>query len=438
MNEPRLVAETPDLEHSVVMGGSNAAQRIHCPGSLNLEKGMPDEESEHAKRGTVLHAAIELLVAADYSPDDVKGINKALKDLEGKILIPEYGEEFAITPEWVRDKVWPAFKKWLQIVAEYELVDWFIEQKCTLGEIVPGAFGTIDILAKDKQNRLHILDWKFGDGVGVSAEGSYQLGFYAACALYDTDPEIIEFCDEVSDDIYLHIVQPRDNVDEDEYHEVWPTTIEWVEHLVDQAEAAAKEAMKEDASIKPGDHCRWCRALAICPAKNEQAVIALGTDPKTLDGVTLGKALEMATQLKPWITAVWDLAEQEMNAGARVPGFKLVQKRATRQWTDEEAAEKALRAGKKRVAQIFTRKLISPTQAEKLDGELYVEKLLPFVEKRSSGLTVVPESDKRPAVTNAMELLAEALPPHPDDGKQQSQKPKANQRTAKRKQKDDE
>ena len=156
-------------EHSNVMGGSTAAQRRNCPGSFSLEAEMPKgPESEFAKRGSMLHACMELLITAD--PENIEAAEPLMQELIGQDM--GFGDEFQVTQELVDTKLRPALAAWFEIVAEYGIDDWFIEQRVSLEAVVPGAFGTADILAKDTSNRLHSLDWKFGDGVPVPVEAN--------------------------------------------------------------------------------------------------------------------------------------------------------------------------------------------------------------------------------------------------------------------------
>lgn len=118
----------------------------------------------------------------------------------------------------------------------------------------------------------------------------------------------------------------------------------------------------------------------------------------------------MAQQLKTWISEVVKLAEKEAEGGASIPGFKLVNKRPTRVWTDQAEAEKRLRRAKVKVGDIFPSKIITPAATEKLDKKLYGSKLSDIVAMHSTGLTLVKESDRRQAVVSGAELLANALP----------------------------
>ena len=386
------------------MGGSTAGQRINCPGSYQLEQQAPPKEaSEFADEGSMLHAAMELIIVAD--PETLKAAEPLFDELVGQDMGFE-GHE--ITEEHIESKIRPATEAWLRVCKKYGLDDWFIEQRVSLESEIDGAFGTADILAKDTKNRLHVLDWKFGDGVPVPVEGNYGAGFYAAAALYDVDPELQEFCDEI-ESVVLHIVQPRRGYADDPL-QTWETSVEWIEALVDQAYEANQKALQPNPPLKTGAWCRWCAAKAICPEHQNLAAEALSVAPESMTAVDMGKYLAMADQLKSWIASVYELAQSEMERGAAVPGYKLVEKRATRKWADEGAVIETLRKSKRPRKSYMKETLLSPAQIEKNFPKLYSKTLSAMVNSKSSGVTVVTDDDKRPAVTSSVALLANALP----------------------------
>jgi len=389
------------------MGGSSAAQRINCPGSLELEKKAPEQEaSDFAARGSMLHAAIELLIVAD--PATLDDAEPMMQELVGKNL--GFGEDHEITEELIDDKLRPAIKTWFDIVEEYGIDDWFIEQRVSLETVINGAFGTAYIIAKDSADRLHILDWKFGDGVPVAAEGNLGLGFYAAGALYDEDPELQEFTDKISG-VVLHIVQPRTGLAKVDPRDTWETTEAWVESLVNQAVEAMDKAALPDAPLKPGSWCRWCRAKAGCSAHAAMASEALSKAPESMTAVELADALHKASLLEDWCKAVVKLAQKELESGAAVPGWKLVRGRAgARKWIDPDVVADICKKKHLKVAEMYKpRVLLSPTEMEKRHKKLYCDKLSLEVTSKAAGLTLAPDSDKRPAVTDSMSLLADAM-----------------------------
>ena len=206
-------------EHSHVMGGSTAAQRINCPGSYLLEKKMPrdDGPNEFADRGSMLHAAMELLLLAD--PQNMTEAKPLFKEIEGQNM---GFENHVVDDNLIVSKLRPALRAWFALDKKYQFTNMFIEQKVSLEKVIDGAFGTADLVLMDKENNLHVLDWKFGDGVPVEVEGNYGAGFYAGATLYDDNPELVEFTADFSGIVILHIVHPREGFD-DVLH-TWETT----------------------------------------------------------------------------------------------------------------------------------------------------------------------------------------------------------------------
>ena len=392
-------------EHSNVMGGSTAAQRIHCPGSYMLELNMPEPpESEFAQRGSMLHAAMELLLTAD--PQTEEEVIGHMQELIGQDMgYPG----FEIDDELIQEKIAPAFMCWMRIVKDYDLTDWFIEQRVSMAEIIEGAFGTADVIAKDSDGRLHIIDWKFGDGVPVPAEANLGLGFYAAAAMYDTDEELMEITEEING-VVLHIVQPRAGSHDDPL-DSWETTEDWVEKLVDQAVDAIEKAKQPDPPVKAGKWCRWCSAKVVCPAQQQIVGEVISKEPtiKDLDSVQFGDLLQKLMVIDRLKAEAFELAQHQMEQGVVIPGFKLVQKRATRKWIDPAEVEAVCKKKRVKVDEMYDKKLKTPAQMEKSAKKVFTTALHSMVHSVSSGVTVVPDSDKRPAVSSSVELLKNAI-----------------------------
>lgn len=401
-------------EHSNVMGGSTAAQRLNCPGSYQLELNMPKgPPSEFAERGSMLHAAMELLLTAD--PQTEEEVITMITELEGQDM-GYNGHE--ITAELIQEKIAPAFQSWLTIIQEWDLDDWFIEQRVSLGEVVDGAFGTADVIAKDSFGRLHIIDWKFGDGVPVPAEGNLGLGFYAAAAMYDPDEELVEITEDISG-VVLHIVQPRMGSSDDPL-DTWETTEEWVEKFVDQAVAAIEKAQQPDAPVKAGKWCRWCSAKVTCPAQQQLVGEVITKEPAGMSAVDLADLLDKLDILDQIKNAAFEYAQHQLEQGVQIPGRKLVQKRAQRKWIDPEAVEALCKKKRVKVDDMYNKTLKSPAQMEKAVKKIYTSALQDMVHSVSSGVTVVPDTDKRPAVSGSVQLLANAFEKI-DTGKQENE-----------------
>jgi hypothetical protein len=171
---------------------------------------------------------------------------------------------------------------------------------------------------------------------------------------------------------------------------------------------AVKQSEKPDAPLHAGEHCRWCAAKPVCPVMTGAVDRALQQQVKELDATQLGQMLERANVLESWISDLRGLALQVLESGNPVPGYKLVQKRATRQWRDEDTAKAALCALLP-ITEVTETSLISPAQAEKKLKKLKLGLPEGQVVSVSSGTTLAPESDPRPAVLQIGTQLTAAL-----------------------------
>jgi len=282
--------------------------------------------------------------------------------------------------------------------------------------------GTPDLLMWGKK-AIGCGDYKFGDGVMVYAEENDQMYFAVWIALIndvfktDLDPEM---------PVQFAIIQPSDK--REETLDVWETTIEKVENFGERFLDAVNIAENSEPgeNLNDGDWCKFCKAAGICPKKGEKArtALALIDGPALKDklkaekkGETTGllipvldlsDALQLATHLEPWIKDVRAFAFAQLEAGADVPGYKLVNKRATRKWIDPEATAEYLK--RKLTAKIAMKiEVISPKQAEDAAKKLGVAiRMKDRTISKSSGTTIALEGDKREAILT-QKGIAEAL-----------------------------
>lgn len=348
------------MNHSNIVGGSTAKRVIMCPGSVALVAKMPPQvENQYMAEGTRLHNLIAQ-VLQDDAPHDEEKIGQALT------LLGDLGE------------------------IEYE-----VEQGVSFGSFLPGVFGSADLIGR-VGNRAVVLDWKFGDGVIVEAEENYQLMFYAAAAMRTLK---CQWAFDGVTEVECVIIQPPQS-------KRWVTTVERIKKFEQQLMSAVTQSMLVNAPMKAGEHCRFCTAKPICPQFTGAVDRALITSLEALPMPTIGAYLKNADLLETWITALRGLALQALEQGVTVPGYKLVAKRATRQWTDDKAAAAALTA---LGVDPMKHEVVSPAQAEKLLKPS--KKALPsdLVTAVSSGNTLASEDDPRPAVVLVGAQLTAAL-----------------------------
>lgn len=380
-------------EHSNVIGGSSASRRLQCPGSVHLEgKYGTDDPSEYAQVGTALHSVMEMYTD-NWGPESIRDFaadHPVVEDVD-------------ITPELITYKLEPALEALEEIekqVGGFEFYELEVEAKFAT---VEGAFGTVDVLAKGKDGRCAVIDYKFGDGVTVTAEGNDQLLFYATAALLD--PDLDDFTDGV-DEFVLSIIQPREHYEE----VVTQTTVSRAELERFAVFVAERVKLAQDpkAPLKAGPHCRWCKAKPMCPALQQTSTDIVAVKPRELSTADLGYWLGVADRAEEWVRAVRAYAHEELERGVQVPGYKLVRKRATRRYKDEVVAEKKLRG---LLGEPFAEpKLLSPAQAEKAMGKKkFAEAMGDQVEAVSSGNTMAPDTDKRPDVSSTISQLGDSI-----------------------------
>jgi hypothetical protein len=373
---------TQVMAHSNVVGGSTAKRVMNCPGSVALCAKMPPKpSSKYADEGTLLHNVMDLILTTNQTPESFVGM--------------EY-KDIKLTQELIEDKVYPALQLLDQVDPKKEM-EYATETRVGFGDYLPDVFGSTDLLGRIG-SRAIILDWKFGSGVAVDAEENPQLMFYAAAAMRTKESQWVF---DGATEIECIIVQPPEI-------KRWVTTPERIKAFENELKVAVQIAQKPNAPLENGDHCRWCAAKPVCPKMTGAVDRAIKLQIEALDVVHIGGYLKNADMLEQWITDLRALAHQVLESGKEVPGWKLVAKRATRQWVDEELAAKAL-AQDMSQDELYTKKLLSPAQAEKILKKAKKELPASHVVAISSGSTLAPVDDPRPAVLQIGQQLTAAL-----------------------------
>ena len=371
------------MQHSNIVGGSTAKRVINCPGSVALVQKMPPQpSSKYADEGTLLHDTIADVLHHLKTPEDYLGRTH---------------NEQVLTQELIDDKLHVALKLLDEVDPNQDMV-YEVEQRVGFGDILPGVFGSTDLIGRIG-SRAIVLDWKFGDGVAVDATENPQLMFYAAAAMRT---EGSKWAFEGATEIECIIIQPP-------AIRRWVTTPKRIAEFEQQLVAAVKTAMKPDAPLMHGDHCRWCAAKPICPRMTGAVDRALKVQLESIDAATLGKYLQNAELLEEWIKDLRALAHRMLEKNVPVPGYKLVAKQSRRKWTDEQAARKALLDMGLKESVVVETSIMSPAQAEKALKKRFSELPEGLIKSESSGTPLAPESDDRPAVLSIGATLVDAL-----------------------------
>jgi hypothetical protein len=367
--------------HSNIVGGSTAKRVINCPASVALCAKMPPKpSSSYADEGTLLHDAIAKVLGEDKTPQSLLGM--------------KYNDQ-VLTQELIDTKLMGALQLLYEVDPNLEM-EYAIETEVNFGDFLPDVFGSCDLIGRIG-NRAIVLDWKFGDGVAVSVEENEQLMFYAAAAMRT---ESAKWAFEGADEIECVIIQPP-------MIRRWVTTKERIAQFETQLQHAVYESEKKTAKMQAGEHCRWCAAKPTCPMMTGAVDRALHTSLESLDAQRIGAYLANCDLLEQWITDLRALAFQMLENDKPVPGWKLVNKRATRQWSNEVKAIVELKNLGLHPYKEPT--VLTPAQAEKELKKLGAKLPDDLVVAVSSGSTLAREDDPRPAVVNVGKQLIAAL-----------------------------
>jgi len=364
------------MQHSNIVGGSTAKRVIMCPGSVKLVQKMPPQPSSvHADRGTMLHDVISRIL------------------LDQGVVIGQFKyKDQLLTQELYDEKITPALDALDEIDPHGDLV-YEVETRVGFGDLLPGVFGSTDLVGRIGQ-RAVVLDWKFGDGVVVDAVENAQLMFYAAAAMRTDD---LKWAFDGADEIECVIVQPP-------AVRRWVTTKERIKQFEHELVSAVKTALQDDAPLAQGEHCRWCAAKPICPQMTGAVDRAIKQQIINMDVDTLAKHLHTADLLEDWIKDLRALAFGLLEKGADVPGYKIVQKQARQKWTDENKAKEALLSIGLKESVVVETSIMSPAQAEKALKKRFSELPEDLIKSESSGTTLAPVDDPRPAVQSFIGL----------------------------------
>ena len=364
----------PPNQHAV-LSDSSAHRWLNCTPAPRLEQEFDDHETEAAAEGSAAHALAE------------HKLRKALK-LRSKKPISQYDcdEMDEYTSGYV-DFVMEALAEAKTTCPDPQVL---IEQKLDFSCYVPDGFGTGDCLIVASP-RLHVIDFKYGLGVLVDAYQNPQMMLYALGALriFDCLYDITE--------VAMTIYQPRrENVS------TWTISVdelrEWAETTL---RPKADLAFKGEGNYAPGSWCQFCRAAVKCRARAD-AKLELAkfefAQPPLLSDVEIGEILTKLDDLTHWANEIVAYAQDAaINHGKQWPGYKLVESRTIRKYSDEEAAAQAANAAG--YHDIYKKSLISITEMEKLMGkQTFKEVLGGLVVKPAGKPTLVPASDKRPAI----------------------------------------
>ena len=371
-----------------LLGASSAYRWLACPASARLEETFPETTTAYAEEGTRAHE-----LAQQFLENFINGgeDNIMLFSREEQIVLKEL--------EPYTDFI---IEKWNGIRSQHPEANIFFEQKLDFSQYVPDGFGTGDVLII-YDDVMEVIDLKFGKGVKVDATNNPQLRLYGLGA-YLAFGDIYDFTR-----VIVTIHQPRlDHVSSEEL--TVDELLDWAENSV---KPTAQLAYNGEGGYHPGDHCRFCKAAAVCRARAE-ANLALAKmefrSADILDDEEIAEVLTKASELAKWAEAIEAYALKEAVAGREFPGFKIVEGRSNRTITDPEKAVKILVENGTPEPMLYERKLLSMTALEKVVGKKsFTELLKDLIEKKPGKPALVPSSDKRPAFVPAAVDFADVV-----------------------------
>lgn len=361
----KLIVVTPG-EHSDE-GPSSSERWIECPGSVNATKHIKGQDTDFSAEGSAAHALAEITRREDVPVKRYR--NWTIKVGERKFP--------------VNDEMINGVQEYLDKCDETAPIDsiGLSEVRISYDEYIPGGFGTTDDL------RLHPTvcrdtDLKYGKGVQVWAKENsqlklYGLGGYLNFRWLGYEPDIF----------ILAAHQPRL-----EHYDEWEVSkkdlLDWAGDVLPKAH---KEVL-EGTRFKAGEWCRFCKIRGNCRVRTNSMLSVVLKDFEDLDAVENDARLAVAhienTILSPdelalivpaldnirkWVKHVDLQVKASIIAGIPVGDYKLVEGRSNRKFTLPDEYVYQILSQQPQIIdppeQLYTKKLVSPAQAETLLGK---------------------------------------------------------------------
>lgn len=389
MKKKKAPDASPEKKAHAVYSASGSYRWLACPGSIKLSlTAPPSADSKYAQEGTDAHTVLEIFLTkpnatiARFAAQEAGFPDAMIAHAEGAY-------------RWIMER----FK------AAGNGAELLAETRADLSFLEPDTFGTADAVIIEPFGRLVVIDYKYGAGIAVSAQGddgngNPQLVYYALGVAHAHDYNFQE--------VELVIIQPRAAID-GEYIRSHVMSIESLLAWKDYFKQGIEACKEEDARLSSGDHCRFCPAAILCPEISNKALRQAAIDFDDEDdlkavalpvpnssGISLEKLpeiLDAFPRLEKWMDAVRAYAFRELEAGRKIKGYALVEKRGQRKWEDiDEATESAIEQLGNGVMDIS---ILSPAQIEKKFGERGRDFVTEYSVTVSSGLKLAPENDKK-------------------------------------------
>lgn len=399
------------------LSASSSSRWLNCTAAPRFEDNFPDETSEYAEEGTLAHQFSEIAAQYNFNLITKRKKNSQIKKLQKESL---YKDEMLTTSEFYAQYL---FDKSLTFAQKPYVA---LEVRVDFSDYVPEGFGTCDCIMIGGDT-LHITDYKHGKGVPVSAEGNSQMRLYALGALKKYSPIFGDSIKKVS----MAIVQPRITEDVSEETLTVEQLIEWGNWV----RPIAEKAYYGMGEFHSGSWCRFCKGKAVCKARAEnytaledfkdfdiegklseadvlarEDAICLGAEvPGVLSDAEIGDLLIRGAELVQWYGDLKSYALGAILDGKEIPGWKAVEGKSERAFTDENAAIQKLKDSGYEEEKLYKPKeALSLSNLEKLVGKKkFAELVGEFITKPHGKPTLASENDKRAAYSPASVDFAE-------------------------------
>ena len=368
------------------LSASGASRWATCPGSVQMEDGIPDRESIYAQEGTLAHEMSELKLKHYLDPKGFgkRKLNAAIKKLKENELYQAEMDSYTDTyVDFIKEKAlsFPS-NPYIEIEKRVDFSRW-----------VEGGFGTCDCVLIHGST-LSIIDLKYGKGVPVSSEQNEQLILYALGA-YDAFNLIYNL-----DKIELNIVQPRIN-----NFSTWEISLTELLLWGDYFKVQAEKALGGNGELVPSAKaCKFCKARDICTARAENNLSLeseIKLKPNEIPKDKLYEYISRGEDIAKWVADLKAYALDMCLKGEDVKGLKAVAGRTSRSWTNQDEAINKLIEGGIDEAIIYDKVPLTLAKLEKALGKQQFTTLVGDMVVTSEGKpTLVFENDKRPAISN--------------------------------------
>lgn len=381
-----------DRAHAI-LSPSSAHRWLTCTPSALLETEFPDTASSAAAEGTLAHEICEIKARQKFFHKTDIGYmaknvaTRKLNELRKNELFQDEMEGY--TDDYVEHLDNAAVslfetQPYIELETKLDLTDW-----------IPDGWGTADCIMISGDT-LMVADFKYGKGVRVFAEDNPQMMIYALGAwkkfslIYNIEK------------VVMMIIQPRLSDIADTYC----ISVDYLKGFGEVVTAKAELAIKGEGEYVPGEEqCRFCRARETCRARADYNIsVAFGHTgqmPPLITDAEVGEYLRRGADVAKWLKDLQDYALRSCLDGKEIPGFKAVEGRGSRDWTDQDEAFKALQGSGVPEAMLYERKPLTLAAIEKVVGKkAFAETVGQYVVKNPGKPTLVPETDKRPAITS--------------------------------------